>query len=125
MYGTVGESLREELDAIHAAGTFKRERILVSPQSADIQVEGGQEVLNFCANNYLGLADDPDLVAAAKGALDQYGFGLSSVRFICGTQDVHKKLEARISSFLGTEDTILYSSCFDANGGLFETVLGE
>jgi glycine C-acetyltransferase len=125
MYGKVGESLREELDAIRAAGTFKQERILVSPQAADVRVADGREVLNFCANNYLGLADDPDLIEAAKQALDRYGFGMSSVRFICGTLDLHKQLEARISSFLGTDDTILYSSCFDANGGLFETVLGE
>jgi glycine C-acetyltransferase len=125
MYGTVGQSLREELDAIRAAGTYKDERIIVSPQSADITVRGGQEVLNFCANNYLGLADDPDLVAAAKDTLDTYGFGMSSVRFICGTLDLHKQLEARISTFLGMDDTILYGSCFDANGGLFETILGE
>ncbi|MEQ1507712.1 MAG: glycine C-acetyltransferase [Myxococcota bacterium] len=125
MYGTVGESLRQELDAIREAGTFKRERILVSPQSADVRTDAGQDVLNFCANNYLGLADDPDLVAAAKDTLDRYGFGMSSVRFICGTLDLHKQLEAKISAFLGTDDTILYSSCFDANGGLFETILGE
>jgi glycine C-acetyltransferase len=125
MYGTVGESLQGELDGIRAAGTFKEERVLVSPQAADVRVADGREVLNFCANNYLGLADDPDLIEAAKEALDRYGFGMSSVRFICGTLDLHKQLERRISTFLGTDDTILYSSCFDANGGLFETILGE
>ncbi|MEQ1564575.1 MAG: glycine C-acetyltransferase [Myxococcota bacterium] len=128
MYGSVGESLQEELDAIRAAGTFKSERVLVSPQAADIRVASGtteREVLNFCANNYLGLADDPDLVQAAKDTLDRYGFGMSSVRFICGTLDLHKQLEAKVSAFLQTDDTILYSSCFDANGGVFETLLGE
>lgn len=106
------------------SGLFKAERVIVTPQGAAIRVQDGQEVLNFCANNYLGLADHPALVEAAQEALPKYGFGLSSVRFICGTQDVHKELEGRISRFLGTEDTILYSSCFDANGGLFETLLG-
>jgi len=106
-------------------GLFKNERILVSPQNAAIRVEGGGEVLNFCANNYLGLADHPRVVESARSALEKYGFGMASVRFICGTQDLHKTLEARLSRFLGTEDTILYSSCFDANGGLFETILGE
>jgi glycine C-acetyltransferase len=118
-------ALEEQLAGIREAGTFKRERVLASPQSATIRVQGGAEVLNFCANNYLGLADHPDLVAAAKAALDSHGLGLASVRFICGTQDTHKELERSISNFLGTDDTILYSSCFDANGGLFETVLGE
>jgi glycine C-acetyltransferase len=125
MYGTIGQSLQEELDAIRAAGTFKEERVITSPQDAVISVASGQEVLNFCANNYLGLADDADIIAAAKDALDFYGFGMSSVRFICGTLDLHKKLEATVSRFLQMEDTILYSSCFDANGGLFETILGE
>jgi glycine C-acetyltransferase len=125
MYGNVAQSLQEELDSIRAAGTFKEERIITSPQEAIIRVADGREVLNFCANNYLGLADDPDLVRAAKDTLDRYGFGMSSVRFICGTLDLHKQLEARISSFLAMDDTILYSSCFDANGGLFETILGE
>ncbi|HEY8667681.1 MAG TPA: glycine C-acetyltransferase [Tepidisphaeraceae bacterium] len=113
--------LREIADA----GLMKRERILVSPQEARITVAGGREVLNLCANNYLGLADDPRLIAAAKEALDKWGLGLASVRFICGTQAIHKELEAALSQFLGTDDTILYSSCFDANGGLFETILGE
>jgi glycine C-acetyltransferase len=125
MYGTVGEGLAGELDGIRAAGTWKGERILTSPQSAAIRVQDGREVLNFCANNYLGLADDPRLVQAAKDALDRYGFGMSSVRFICGTLDLHKTLEDRVSRFLGTDDTILYSSCFDANGGLFETLCLE
>lgn len=114
--------LAEKLDTIDAAGTFKRERLLAGPQQAEIKV-GPQTVLNMCANNYLGLANHPDVVAAAHKALDEYGYGLASVRFICGTQSIHKQLEQRISEFLGTEDTILYSSCFDANGGLFETLL--
>jgi len=105
-------------------GLYKAERILVSPQNAAIRVEGGREVLNFCANNYLGLADHPKVVETARSALEKYGFGMASVRFICGTQDLHKQLEARVSKFLGTDDTILYSSCFDANGGVFETLLG-
>jgi len=119
------EQIRAELDQIRIDGLVKTERVIVSPQGSSIRVEGGAQVLNFCANNYLGLADDPRLVEAAKAALDRWGYGLASVRFICGTQDVHKHLERRISSFLGTDDTILYSSCFDANGGLFETILGE
>jgi glycine C-acetyltransferase len=119
------QQIGAELDQIRADGLFKTERVIVSPQGRDIRVEGGAEVLNFCANNYLGLADDPRVVEAARQALDRWGYGLASVRFICGTQDVHKQLERRISAFLGTEDTILYSSCFDANGGLFETLLGE
>ncbi|MCK6503016.1 glycine C-acetyltransferase [Myxococcota bacterium] len=125
MFETSREQLQAELQAIKDAGTYKVERIIVSPQAAEIRVQSGQEVLNFCANNYLGLADDPRLVAAAKASLDRYGFGLASVRFICGTQDQHRQLECDIAGFLGTEDTILYSSCFDANGGLFETILGE
>ena len=124
MFETIRDQLRSELDAIRDAGTFKEERIITSPQSAEISVPGG-EVLNFCANNYLGLADDPELIEAAKRALDDRGFGMASVRFICGTQDLHKELEGAISAFHGTDDTILYSSCFDANGGLFETILGE
>jgi glycine C-acetyltransferase len=125
MFTTVRTDLDAELEQIRAAGTYKSERILSSPQDAQVRVGGGPEVLNLCANNYLGLADHPALIAAAKEALDRWGFGLASVRFICGTQEIHKELEARISAFLGTEDTILYSSCFDANGGLFETLLGE
>ena len=119
------EHLRTEIAALRDAGLYKAERVITSPQGADISVRGGKDVLNFCANNYLGLADDPRLVEAAKTALDSHGYGMASVRFICGTQDVHKDLEAAISDFLGTEDTILYSSCFDANGGLFETLLDE
>jgi glycine C-acetyltransferase len=119
------QEIRAELEQIRSDGLFKTERVIVSPQGSTIRVQDGAEVLNFCANNYLGLADDPRLVEAAKQALDRWGYGLASVRFICGTQDVHKQLERRISGFLGTDDTILYSSCFDANGGLFETVLSE
>ncbi len=125
MFADAQQQIRAELDQIRADGLFKTERVIVSPQGSSIRVEDGAEVLNFCANNYLGLADDPRLVEAAKEALDRWGYGLASVRFICGTQDVHKQLERRISGFLGTDDTILYSSCFDANGGLFETLLGE
>ncbi len=125
MFAAAQQQIRAELDQIRADGLFKTERVIVSPQGASIRVEDGAQVLNFCANNYLGLADDPRLVEAAKEALDRWGYGLASVRFICGTQGVHKQLERRISSFLGTDDTILYSSCFDANGGLFETLLGE
>ena len=125
MFTSIRQQISGELDEIRSAGLFKAERVIVSPQGSTIRVGDGQEVLNLCANNYLGLADDPRIVAAAKQALDRWGYGLASVRFICGTQDVHKELEQRISGFLGTEDTILYSSCFDANGGLFETLLGE
>jgi glycine C-acetyltransferase len=119
------DRMRSEAEAIRAAGLFKNERVITSHQSSKITVQGGQQVLNFCANNYLGLSDSPELIAAAKAGLDSHGFGMSSVRFICGTQDVHKQLEAKISAFLGTEDTILFGSCWDANGGLFEIVLGE
>jgi glycine C-acetyltransferase len=122
---TVRAELTGELEAIQSAGLTKSERVLSSPQEAHIRVGGGPEVLNLCANNYLGLSDHPALVEAAKEALDRWGYGLSSVRFICGTQEIHKELEARLSAFLGTEDTILYGSCFDANGGLFEVLLGE
>ncbi len=115
----------QELDAIREQGLFKAERIITSPQSAEITLADGRTVLNFCANNYLGLADHPDLVQAAKDALDTHGFGMASVRFICGTQDLHKQLEAQIASFFGKDDTILYAACFDANGGLFEPLLGE
>jgi len=114
-----------ELDAIRAQGLFKSERIIASPQSAEIELADGRRVLNFCANNYLGLADHPEVIAAAKEALATHGFGMASVRFICGTQDLHKELEARIAGFFGKEDTILYAACFDANGGLFEPLLGE
>jgi glycine C-acetyltransferase len=125
VFTSIQQDINGELDEIRSAGLFKAERVIVSPQGPNISVGDGKEVLNLCANNYLGLADDPRIVAAAKEALDRWGYGLASVRFICGTQDVHKQLEQRISGFLGTEDTILYSSCFDANGGLFETLLGE
>jgi glycine C-acetyltransferase len=125
VFTSIRQDINGELDEIRSAGLFKAERVIVSPQGSSIRVGDGKEVLNLCANNYLGLADDPRIVAAAKEALDRWGYGLASVRFICGTQDVHKQLEQRISGFLGTEDTILYSSCFDANGGLFETLLGE
>ena len=125
MFTSVQQEISGELDEIRSAGLFKAERVIVSPQGSSIRVADGKEVLNLCANNYLGLADDPRIVASAKEALDRWGYGLASVRFICGTQNVHKQLEQRISGFLGTEDTILYSSCFDANGGLFETLLSE
>jgi glycine C-acetyltransferase len=121
MYGTMREQLNGTLDEIREAGLFKNERLISSPQSSHITA-AGKEVLNFCANNYLGLADHPEIVAAAKKAIDDWGFGLASVRFICGTQTLHIDLERRVSEFLGTEDTILYSSCFDANGGVFETL---
>src|ERR1700761_976368 len=119
------ERLAAELASIREQGLFKSERIIVSPQSAEIELEGGRKVLNFCANNYLGLADHPEVIQAAKDALDTHGFGMASVRFICGTQDLHKELEKKIAAFFGTEDTILYAACFDANGGLFEPLLGE
>src|SRR5688500_20026745 len=114
--------LENEIEQVRKAGLYKKERIITSPQSADITVESGDHVLNFCANNYLGLADNPELIDAGRKALEDHGYGMASVRFICGTQDIHKRLEKRISDFLGKEDTILYSSCFDANGGLFETL---
>lgn len=125
MYGKMQEHLQTELKAIKEAGLFKDERIIVSPQKAEIKVKSGQEVLNFCANNYLGLSNHPKLIEAAKKALDERGYGMSSVRFICGTQDLHKELEHTISEFFGTEDTILYASCYDANGGAFEPLLTE
>jgi len=118
-------SMAAELQAIRQAGTYKEERVITSPQAADIQVASGQEVINFCANNYLGLANDPELVRAAHETLDRYALGMASVRFICGTLDLHKDLEEAISAFHGTEDTILYAACFDANGGLFEPFLGK
>ena len=116
---------QSELDALREQGLFKAERIITSPQSAEIEMADGRRVLNFCANNYLGLADHPEVIRAAKEALDSHGFGMASVRFICGTQDLHKQLEAKIAEFFGTEDSILYAACFDANGGLFEPLLGE
>lgn len=117
--------LSATLETIRADGLFKSERVITSPQSSEIELADGRRVLNFCANNYLGLADDPSVIQAAKDALDSHGFGMASVRFICGTQDLHKQLEAKIADFFGTEDTILYAACFDANGGLFEPLLGE
>ena len=119
------QHLQTELKAIEEAGLYKNERIIVTPQKAEVKVKSGQQVLNFCANNYLGLSDNPELINAAKKALDERGYGMSSVRFICGTQDLHKELERRVSEFFGTEDTILYAACFDANGGLFEPLLTE
>lgn len=125
MYGKFQSFLQQELADIESAGLYKKERIIKTPQKADIRVNEGEEVLNFCANNYLGLSDHPRLIEAAKKAMDHRGYGMSSVRFICGTQDLHKQLEAEVSEYFRTEDTILYSSCFDANGGLFEPLLGE
>ncbi|TCV15207.1 2-amino-3-ketobutyrate coenzyme A ligase [Sphingobacterium alimentarium] len=124
MYKTLKPALEQELAAIKEAGLYKEERIITTPQGADIKVSTGQEVINFCANNYLGLSSHPNVIEAAKKAIDTYGYGMSSVRFICGTQDIHKELEAKISKFLGTEDTILYAAAFDANGGVFEPLLG-
>jgi glycine C-acetyltransferase len=125
MYNTLQPVLQAELAEIEKAGLYKRERIIVSPQGADIKVSDGKEVINFCANNYLGLSSHPRVTAAAKAAIDSHGFGMSSVRFICGTQDIHKELEKKISEFLGTEDTILYAAAFDANGGVFEPLFNE
>lgn len=124
MYDQFRPKLQEELKGIEEAGLFKKERVITSPQSAEITIAGGQNVLNFCANNYLGLSSHPKVIEAAKAAIDSHGFGMSSVRFICGTQDIHKELEKKISEFLGTEDTILYAAAFDANGGVFEPILG-
>ncbi len=124
MYDQFKPKLQEELKSIEEAGLFKRERIITSPQAAEITISGGQQVLNFCANNYLGLSSHPRVIEAAKAAIDTHGFGMSSVRFICGTQDIHKELERKISEFLGTEDTILYAAAFDANGGVFEPLFG-
>lgn len=125
MYTTLKDRLQEELKQIKEAGLYKTERIIASPQSADIKLSNGDEVINFCANNYLGLSSHPNVTEAAKAGIDSHGFGMSSVRFICGTQDIHKELEAKISAFLGTEDTILYAAAFDANGGVFEPLLGS
>jgi glycine C-acetyltransferase len=125
MYNQLQPVLAKELEAIREAGLYKKERIITSAQAAEITIQGGQHVLNFCANNYLGLSSHPKVIEAAKAAIDSHGFGLSSVRFICGTQDIHKTLEEKISTFLGTEDTILYAAAFDANGGVFEPLFGE
>src|SRR5256885_710907 len=125
MQSSFGLHAQQVIAQIRADGFYKTERVIESKQSAAIHLAQGANVLNFCANNYLGLADDARLIAAAKEGLDEWGFGMASVRFICGTQSVHKELERRVSAFLGTDDAILYSSCFDANGGLFETLLGE
>ncbi len=125
MYGKIQQFLQNEIASIREAGLYKNERIIVSPQNAEITLDSGQKVLNFCANNYLGLSDHPALIQAGKDALDSHGFGMSSVRFICGTQDLHKTLERKIAEFFGTEDTILYAAAFDANGGIFEPLFGE
>ncbi len=125
MFEGMRQHVEDQLARIRASGLFKEERVLQGPQGGRVSVAGGREVLNLCANNYLGLAGHPEIVAAARAALDRWGYGLASVRFICGTQAIHKELEARLSEFLGTDDTLLYSSCFDANGGLFETLLDE
>jgi len=125
MYGSIKQHLSQELSSIEEAGLFKRERIITGPQGPEISISTGERVLNFCANNYLGLSSDPRVIQAAKDALDSHGYGMSSVRFICGTQDIHKTLEKKIAEYLGTEDTILYAAAFDANGGVFEPLLGE
>ena len=125
MYSTLQQQLQKELNSIREAGLYKNERIITSPQGAVIKLNTGQEVINFCANNYLGLSSHPKVIAAAEQAIESHGYGMSSVRFICGTQDIHKQLEAKISEFLGTEDTILYAAAFDANGGVFEPLFGE
>ena len=125
MYGKIQQHLQDELKAIEDNGIFKKERIITSPQGAEITISTGETVLNFCSNNYLGLSSHPEVVQAAKDTLDSHGFGMSSVRFICGTQDIHKTLEQKIAKFYGTEDTILYAAAFDANGGVFEPLLGE
>jgi glycine C-acetyltransferase len=124
MYGKIQQHLQNEIQAIHENGLFKKERIITSPQGAEITISTGETVLNFCSNNYLGLSSHPEVVQAAKDTLDSHGFGMSSVRFICGTQDIHKTLEQKIANFYGTEDTILYAAAFDANGGVFEPLLG-
>jgi len=125
MYGKIKDYLKTELEAIESAGLYKKERIIASHQTAEITISTGESVLNFCANNYLGLSDNPRLIDAAKKAMDDRGYGMSSVRFICGTQDMHKALETKIAEYFGTEDTILYAACFDANGGVFEPLLGQ
>src|SRR5512145_1835521 len=125
MYGKIEQHLQQELAAIKEAGLYKNERIITSPQDALISLADGKEVLNFCANNYLGLSSNPELIEAAQKALKTHGFGMSSVRFICGTTDIHKKLEQKIADFFGTEDSIIYAACFDANGGVFEPLFTE
>ena len=125
MYGKLKDHLQSELEAIDAAGIYKRERIITSPQGASVTVSTGDDVVIMCANNYLGLSSHPDVIQASKDTLDSHGFGMSSVRFICGTQDIHKELEAKIAEFYGTEDTILYAAAFDANGGVFEPLFGK
>jgi glycine C-acetyltransferase len=125
MYEQYKPFISKEIESIKEAGLYKKERVIISPQAAEITIQGGEKVYNFCANNYLGLSSHPAVIQAAKDAIDTHGFGLSSVRFICGTQDIHKTLEEKISTFLGTEDTILYAAAFDANGGVFEPLLGE
>nr|HPZ97750.1 aminotransferase class I/II-fold pyridoxal phosphate-dependent enzyme [Phycisphaerae bacterium] len=125
MFGSMQRQIEATLDEIRRSGLYKHERVLDSRQGSHVNLADGSEVVNFCANNYLGLSGDPRVIETARDACERWGFGLSSVRFICGTQSIHKQLEDRLSAFLGTEDTILYSSCFDANGGLFETLLGE
>lgn len=125
MYGKIKEHLQQELQEIKDNGLFKKERIITSAQDAVIKISTGEEVINFCANNYLGLSSHPEVVQAAKDAMDTHGFGMSSVRFICGTQDIHKNLEAKVAEFYGTEDTILYAAAFDANGGVFEPLLSK
>jgi len=125
MYGSLRARLQHDLDAMREAGLYKEERVLASPQGAAIRLQDGREVLNFCANNYLGLASHPQVIAGARAALERWGYGMSSVRFICGTQAIHRELEGRLASFLGREDAILYAACFDANGGVFEPFLGE
>ena len=125
MYGAMKEHLQKELASLREQGLFKDERVIMTPQGADIKVKDGKEVINFCANNYLGLSGHPELVAAARRALDEWGYGLSSVRFICGTQALHLELEKKVAEFLGLEDAILYATCFDANGGVFEPLIGK
>jgi glycine C-acetyltransferase len=125
MYGKIKETLSTELKSIEENGLLKRERIITTPQGANVHVNTGQDVVIMCANNYLGLSSHPDVINAAKDALDSHGYGMSSVRFICGTQDIHKELERKIAEFYGTEDTILYAAAFDANGGVFEPLFGE
>ena len=125
MYGKIKQHLQNEIEEIKQSGLYKEERIITSAQGAEITLNTGETVLNFCANNYLGLSSHPDVIDAAKSTLDSHGFGMSSVRFICGTQDIHKTLEEKIADFYGTEDTILYAAAFDANGGVFEPLLSK